>query len=89
MSKHTFQLFADYFQFYLQDESVRGDLSEAWTKDAVARLVALAPGTIGIGTVRKMFVPVTLEISEKAPVTDLGVWITSLSVASTCQVAGS
>ena len=28
------ELFADYFQFYIQDENVSGDLSNEWTKDA-------------------------------------------------------
>ena len=74
MSKHTFKLFADYFQFYLQDESAAGDLSESWTNEAVARLLAVAPGTIGVGTVRNMFVPVTLEIVDRAPVIDLSRW---------------
>ena len=56
--KHEFTLFADYFQFYLQDEAASGDLSEAWTVDAVDRLLAVSPGVIGIGTVRNMDVPV-------------------------------
>ena|SRR5687768_15475919 len=74
MSRHTFKLFADYFQFYLQDESVSGDLSKSWTREAVGRLLALAPGTIGVGTVRNMFVPVTVEIVGRAPVIDLSQW---------------
>lgn len=32
--KHSFQLFADYFQFYLLDEAAVADLSEAWTPEA-------------------------------------------------------
>jgi hypothetical protein len=67
-------LFADYFQFYLQDESSKGDLSESWTQDAVDRLLALAPGTIGVGTVRNMNVPVVLEIADQAPQVDLATW---------------
>ena len=43
-------LFADYFQFYLQDEQALGDLSESSTEQATADLLALAPGTIGVGT---------------------------------------
>ena len=76
MATHTFELFADYFQFYLQDEAATGDLSDAWTPDAVARLLALAPGTIGVGTARNMSVPVDVEILEAAPHPgeDLGGW---------------
>ena len=64
---HTFNLFADYFQFYLQDESIAGDLSDSWTDEAVARLLAVAPGMVGVGTVRNMEVPVTLEVLASEP----------------------
>jgi hypothetical protein len=69
-----FNLFADYYQFYLQDENVSGDLSESWTQDAVDRLLAVAPGTIGVGTVRNMQVPVVVEIADGVPEDDLSVW---------------
>src|SRR5688500_11310818 len=60
-------LFADYFQCYLQHEEVDGDLSESSTQEAVDRLLALAQGTIGIGTVRDMDVPVTIAIFDSEP----------------------
>ncbi len=69
-----FTLFADYFQFYLQDEAATGNLSGAWTETAVERLVAVAPGTIGVGTVRNMNVPVNVELLERAPDTKLESW---------------
>ena len=61
------ELFADYFQFYIQDEKVDGDLSSSWTQDAVDRLLALAPGTIGVGTARNMRVPVTIKLFDREP----------------------
>lgn len=61
------ELFADYFQFYIQDESVEGNLGESWDDNAVSRLLALAPGIIGVRTVRNMDVPVTLEILNEYP----------------------
>ncbi|SEM47087.1 hypothetical protein SAMN04488505_104489 [Chitinophaga rupis] len=61
------ELFADYFQFYIQDENADGDLSDSWTQEAVDRLLALAPGTIGVGTVRNMHVPVTVKIFDSEP----------------------
>lgn len=67
---HSFNIFADYFQFYLQDEAVDGNLSDAWPDEAVARLLAFAPGTVGVGTVRNMEVPVTLEILASSPPTN-------------------
>ena len=73
-AKHSFTLFADYHQFYLQDEAADGDLSEAWTPEAVDRLLALAPGVIGVGTVRNMDVPVEVEILSEPPADDLSSW---------------
>jgi hypothetical protein len=73
--KFDFVLFADYFQFYLQDESAEGDLSESWTQDAVDRLLALTSGTIGVGTVRNTNVLVTVDIADIAPEEhDFSVW---------------
>ncbi len=72
--RFEFTLFADYFQFYLQDEAVEGDLSEGWTQEAVDRLLAIAPGKIGVGTVRNMNVPVVVEIAEFAPDNDVSQW---------------
>lgn len=72
--KHSFTLFADYYQFYLQDEAVAGDLSESWTPDAVDRLLALGPGVIGVGTVRNMDVPVEVEVLSGPPDEDLTAW---------------
>lgn len=33
MVSHSFELFADYFQFYLQDEQVPGIHGDAWTRE--------------------------------------------------------
>lgn len=76
MAKQTlhFRIFADYCQFYIQDEDAQGDLSSSWTEEAVAQLLALAPGTIGVGTVRNMEVPVELELCASAPSADLDMW---------------
>jgi hypothetical protein len=71
---YQFMLLADYFQFYVQDESVEGDLAESWNEEAVARLLAVAPGTVGIGTVRNMEVSVSLEILTAEPPLELDPW---------------
>ena len=70
MSRYELKLFADYHQFYIQDEDVDGNLSDAWTDEAVERLLAVAPGTVGIGTVRNVDVPVTIAVLEREPVLD-------------------
>ena len=86
MRSLQYQLFADYYQFYIQDETANGDLSECWDAEATNRLLAVAPGAVGIGTVRNMNVPVTLEIHTEPPAQDIDIWdhVTecSLGVAS-------
>ena len=73
-NSHDFKLFADYFQFYLQDEKAKGDLSGSWTEQAVADLLAVAPGTIGVGTVRNMTVPVKVVVQESAAEENFEIW---------------
>ena len=71
---YDYRLFADYFQFYLQDESADGNLSDAWTDEAVARLLAVGLGAVGVGTVRNMDVPVTLQVLHAEPELHLAQW---------------
>lgn len=67
MTRYKFQLSASYHQFYIQDEAADGNLSDAWTPDAVERLLALAPGVVGIGTARNTDVPVTIDVLDREP----------------------
>lgn len=60
-------IFADYFQLYLKDENAEGDLSKKWTQEAIERLLAITDGTIGVGTVRNMDVPVIIKILTVEP----------------------
>jgi len=70
MPEYRYDLFADYFQFYLQDEQAEGDLSKSWTPQATEDRLALAPSTIGVGTARNMTVPVTVVVRDSPPATD-------------------
>ena len=74
MKQTKLDLVADYFQFYLQDEHVAGDLSESWTPEALVSRVALAPGTLGVSTARNVTVPVEIEILDFEPRVDLSEW---------------
>lgn len=75
MPQSHYDLFADYFQFYLQDEQAAGNLANSWTRAAVDRKLALAPGTIGVGTARNMTVPVEVEVADTGPLdTDWARW---------------
>jgi hypothetical protein len=82
MSALELTLFADYFQFYLQDESAQESLADSWTDEATSRLLAVASGSIGVGTVRNMDVPVSVEVLEVEPALDAERWdhITQCSI---------
>jgi len=72
--KYNFELFADYFQFYLQDEQSAGDLSNSWTEQAVSDMLAVAPGIIGVGTARNLTVPVEVEVLTSEPTNNFDEW---------------
>lgn len=67
-------IFADYFQFYIQDETANEDFGDKWTEEAVDRLLAVGQFSVGIGTARNMTVPVVLSIHEEAPAEDFTEW---------------
>ena len=73
--KYEFELFPDYYQFYLQDEQITDGLADSWTEQACKDLFAIALGTIGISTVHNTDdVPVTVEIHTSEPTEDLAEW---------------
>ena len=74
MPSYNYTLFADYHQFYLQDEGADGDLSNSWAEQTAKDLLAVAPGIIGVGTARNMDVPVEVEISDSEPADELDEW---------------
>ncbi len=85
---YRFDLFADYFQFYLRDEqAINPDpFPNIWSKRAFADMLAVLPGIVNIRTVRNMFVPVTVEIADAPPHDEFDTWDhvveTSLDVPS-------
>lgn len=92
---HTFNIFADYFQFYVQDEPSQTSLGDAWTDEGVKRMLVAAPGIVGIGTARNDTIPVSVEVfSSKPSSPDLAAWDhvaeCSLNIASgKLVIAGS
>lgn len=74
MRRYRYDLFADYYQFYLQDEEAECELSDSWTPEAVQRLLTVASGTICIGTVRNTAVPVTVEVTDREPQEEFSQW---------------
>lgn len=72
---YRFDLFADYFQLYLEDERDGIDrLTINWNDDVIHRMFATGDGFVMIGTVRNMTVPLTIEILDGEPVIDFEIW---------------
>jgi hypothetical protein len=69
MSRFALSIFADYFQFYLQDDAApldEIDFADAWTEDAVERQLAATSRAIGVGTSRNMTVVQIQDIGYRA-----------------------
>lgn len=63
-------LFADYFQVHVSDADSEGDLSDAWTDQAVADHLAVARDALGIGTTVNVNVSVTVAVLMQEPSED-------------------
>jgi hypothetical protein len=71
----TFEVFADYFQFLVQDSgSDWEDLADRWTPEAVQAMFIQGDGYVAIGTARNMNVPVTVRIRAEEPSLDPEEW---------------
>lgn len=71
MAVHRFTIFADYFQFIVQDESSKDDFGTLWNDAAVATMVAAGETALSLGTLRNVDVPVELHVVEAPPEIDL------------------
>lgn len=57
-----FELFADYFQFYVQDDdATTGPDGDSWTQDAASTRLACGERFIAVATSRNTEVPVTID----------------------------
>lgn len=74
LKRFEYELFADYFQFYLQDEEASRDEIPNWAPEAVDRMLEVTPGVVVVGTVRNMNVPVVVEVHDSPPADDLSAW---------------
>lgn len=66
-----YEIFADYFQFYLWDEGVRPAPPIDYSDEDVADRIKAAPHVVVIQPVRNMDIPVQLDIAETAPPLEL------------------
>lgn len=66
-SVHRFRVFADYFQFIVQDENSEDDFATIWTEEAVNCMVAVGETAICPGTLRNVEVPVEVHVLGAEP----------------------
>ena len=72
-NRRKFTLFADHFQFYLQDDDrTAGVDGDAWTPEAMTARVANGDRFVAIGAARNLEVPVTVELADRSPEIDAG-----------------
>ncbi|QSH59602.1 hypothetical protein A0J47_020235 (plasmid) [Photobacterium damselae subsp. damselae] len=68
------EIFADYNQVYLHDETIEPDLSVAWDDQAYEKLIIVDNGYIALSTARNMDVPVEIVVSDEKPDIDKKSW---------------
>lgn len=66
-SVHRLSIFADYFQFIVQDENSEDDFGSLWTESALDCMVALGETAICPGTLRNVDVPVEVHVLGAEP----------------------
>lgn len=71
---YTCTIFADYYQFYLQDEHMEEDTPDDWGEQLTTRMIAISPGIIGISTARNMTVPIRIDLLKTRPDNDFASW---------------
>lgn len=67
-------VYADHYQFYLQDCDSDPDTSQLWDGKALERHVGVLPGLIGVGTSSYDDVALQIEVRDAAPNGDLEPW---------------
>lgn len=74
MQAFELSLFADYYQFYIQDETATGPDGSVWNDEASSRMFGHSDGIVMIGTYRNTDVPVRIEVWDTPPELDTQEW---------------
>ena len=69
--KFDFEIYADYHQFYLEDENSPHEIGDIWTDKTVEQMIAVSEKLVAIGTARYETVPVSIEIHDSEPTLEL------------------
>lgn len=68
IKKLNFEIFADYHQFYLEDENSPHRTDQIWTEENFQQMLAVSGKLVAIGTARNVTVPVSIEFHDEEPV---------------------
>jgi hypothetical protein len=69
-----YEIFADYFQFYLRDEGEQPHAPTDYTDEDIKRRIKVAPFVIVIQPARNMTVPVAVEVADASPTLVFDSW---------------
>lgn len=72
MRRYHLPLFADHYQFCLEDEAADPPEDDMWDEEASDRLVAVETGRVWIGTCRESVVPIAIEVHDRQPQAEMG-----------------
>ncbi len=72
--RKQYEIFADYFQFYLWDREMEPQAPTDYSDDDTRRRIKTGPNVVVIQPARNMDVPVEMEILDAAPPDDLNEW---------------
>ena len=70
----THSVWAEYHQFYLQDEQAEPDTPDDWGEQLTTQMIAVEPGIVGVATVRNMKVPLRVDLLDGRPNDDFSAW---------------
>jgi len=74
MQQQSFNLLADYYQFYLWDEGIGPDAPTEWSDEDIARRLKSASNILVVCPVRNWTVSVTVQVHETEPAYDAKDW---------------
>ena len=75
LKQYQYELFADYFQFYVEDENPKGTTEHIWDDQRSVEIgLGVGKGIIGVGTGRNFTVPVSFEIHDSEPQDAFSIW---------------
>jgi hypothetical protein len=72
--RKRYEIFADYFQFYLWDREMTPEAPTDYSDEDTKRRIKTGPNVVVVQPARNMNVPVELEVLDAAPSYDLADW---------------